>query len=424
MNYTVNIEKSYFHAREQYARVGVDTDAALEKLHDITVSLHCWQADDVAGFETGRSDLGEGGIQATGNFHGRATSITEMRSDLEKVLSLLPGPYRLNLHAIYGDFGNLPVNRNQIEPSHYQGWIDWCRKMGMGMDFNASCFAHPMARSGYTLSSKDREVRDFWIEHVKRCREIAAYTGKQLGTPCVHNLWIPDGSKDIPIDRNGHRSLLRESLDEIMSIPYPEEYMKDALESKLFGIGKESMTVGSHDFYMAYAMKTDKLICLDNGHFHPTEQVGDKISSCLQFLNEILLHLTRPVRWDSDHVVILDDEIRLIASEIVRNNYLDRVHLGLDYFDASMNRIGAYVTGARAVKKAFLMALLEPTPMLIDYEERDKFFERLAMLEELKTKPHGAVWDYYCLQQGVPVGEEYISAVQKYDKEVLVNRPY
>ncbi|MFW5861224.1 MAG: L-rhamnose isomerase [Spirochaetota bacterium] len=424
MSNTMNIEQTYLLAREQYAQIGVDTDAALERLNEVTVSLHCWQADDVGGFETGRSQLGEGGIQATGNFHGRAMSIIEMQSDLEKVLSLLPGPYRLNLHAIYGDFANMPVDRNQVEPAHYQGWIDWCRQMGIGMDFNATCFSHPMARSGFTLSSKDRKVRAFWIEHVKRCREIASYTGLQLGTPCIHNLWIPDGSKDIPIDRNGHRSILRESLDEIMSIPYSEKYMKDALESKLFGIGKESMTVGSHDFYMAYAMKANKLICLDNGHFHPTEQVGDKISSCLQFLNEILLHLTRPVRWDSDHVVILDDEIRLIASEIVRNNYLNRVHLGLDYFDASMNRIGAYVIGARAVKKAFLMALLEPTPGLLDYEEHDMLFERLAMLEELKTKPYGAVWDYYCLQQGVPVGEEYISTVQEYDKKVLIKRPY
>ena len=416
------VEKVYELAKQQYAELGVDTDAVLKKMDDVVISLHCWQTDDVGVFETPDSVLSGGGIQATGNYPGKARTIAELKADLEKVLALLPGKHRLNLHAIYGDFQGEKVDRNQIEPKHFQIWIDWCKKMGIGMDFNPTFFSHPMADSGFTLSSKDEKVRKFWVEHLKRTRAISAEIGKQLGSPCVHNTWIPDGSKDIPIDRNGHRTLLKKSLDEGLAIDYPKAHMKDAMESKLFGVGVESMTVGSHDFYLGYAVQNQKLICLDSGHFHPTEQVGDKISSCLQFTDELLLHVSRPVRWDSDHVVTLNEEVQLIASEIIRNNFLSRVHIGLDFFDASINRIGAYVIGTRAAKKAFLYSMLEPLATLKGYEENDQLFERLALLEELKAKPFGAVWDYYCLQEGVPVAEDYIADIQQYEREVLSKR--
>ncbi len=415
------IEKAYQLAKEQYAALGVNTDEVLKKMNEVAISLHCWQTDDVGGFETTDGEL-SGGIQATGNYPGKATTIEQVRADLGKAMSLLPGKQRLNLHAIYGDFQGEKVDRDQIEVKHFQSWIDWCKEQGIGMDFNATCFSHERAADGFTLSSKNEENRKFWVEHVKRCRAISAEIGKQLGSPCVHNTWIPDGSKDVPIDRNGYRAILKKSLDEARAVQYPKEYMKDAVESKLFGIGLESMTVGSHDFYLGYAIKNNILICLDNGHFHPTEQVGDKISACLQFVDEVLLHVTRPVRWDSDHVVTLNEDIQLIASEVVRNNYLNRVNIGLDFFDASINRIGAYVVGTRAAQKAFLIAMLEPTSRLIDYEEAGKNFERLALLEELKTKPFGAVWDYYCLQEGVPAGEDYIAEIQQYEKEILQNR--
>lgn len=415
-------ERAYLFAREQYAGIGVDTEKALVRMDEVVVSLHCWQADDVGGFETPDASLSGGGIQATGNYPGKATTIAEMRKDLEKVLSLLPGKYRLNLHAFYGDFGGKFVDRDQIEPVHFQSWIDWCRAQGIGMDFNPSFFSHPKAQSGFTLSSKDEGIRLFWVEHLKKCRKISAEIGKQLGTPCVMNIWIPDGSKDVPIDRNGHRVLLKKSLDEALAVEYPREYLKDALESKLFGIGAESMTVGSQEFYLGYAIKNNKLICLDNGHFHPTEQVGDKISSCLLYVDELLLHLTRPIRWDSDHVVTLNEDVQLIASEIIRNDFLKRVNVGLDFFDASINRLGAYVIGTRAVKKAFMYALLEPTSRLTEIEAEGRLFERLARLEELKTKPFGAVWDYYCLKSGVPVAEDYIAEVQDYEQNVLSGR--
>ncbi len=416
-----NIETAYQLAKEQYAAMGVDTDEVLKKMDEIKISLHCWQTDDVGGFETSESSL-SGGIQATGNYPGKAVSIEQMRADLDKVLSLLPGKQRLNLHAIYGEFGGKVVDRDQVGVEHFQGWIDWAKERGMGLDFNATCFSHPKAEDGFTLSSKNEENRKFWVEHVKRCREISAEMGKQLGTPCVHNTWIPDGAKDIPVDRNGHRELLKKSLDEAFATEYPKEHMKDAVESKVFGIGVESMTVGSHDFYLGYAVKNNKLICLDNGHFHPTEQVGDKISSCLQFVDEVLLHVTRPVRWDSDHVVNLNDEIQLIASEIVRNNFQDRVNVGLDFFDASINRIGAYVVGTRAAQQAFLIALLEPTDKIKSYEEAGKNFERMAMLEVMKTRAFGAVWDYYCLQNNVPAGADFITEIEQYEKDVLLKR--
>jgi len=416
------IKKSYEIAKEQYAELNVDSDAAIKRMKEVAISLHCWQTDDVGGFEKPDSELSGGGIQATGNYPGKARNIAESRKDLEKVMELLPGKQRVNLHAMYGDFGDKYVDRNEIEPKHFQSWFDWCKAQGIGLDFNGTFFSNPMADSGFTLSSKDENVRKFWVEHLKRCRTISAEAGKQLGTPSVHNTWIPDGSKDIPIDRNGHRALLTKSLDEAMAEDYPREYTKDAIESKLFGIGAEMMTVGSHDYYLGYAIKNNKLICLDNGHFHPTEVVGDKISACLQFVDEVLLHVTRPVRWDSDHVVTFNEEIQLIAAEVMRNNFLNRVNIGLDFFDASINRIGAYVTGTRAAQKAFLFAALEPTKDLLKLEENGNLFERLAMLEELKTMPFDAVWNYYCLSEGVPAGADYIAEVQQYEKDVLSKR--
>ena len=416
------IEKSYQLAKEEYAALGVDTDKVLSELDNINISLHCWQTDDVGGFEKPGSVLGGGGIQATGNFPGKAKNIEQMRSDLDKVMSLLPGKQRLNLHAIYGEFGGKLVDRDQIEPKHFQGWIDWAKKRGMGLDFNCTCFSHPLADDGFTLSSKDEKIRKFWVEHTKRCRAIGAEMGKQLGTPSVHNIWIPDGMKDTPVDRNTLRKQLKKSLDEIFAVQYPKNHLKDSVESKLFGIGSESMVVGSHDFYLGYAIKNNILITLDNGHFHPTEQVGDKISSILQFVDEILLHLTRGVRWDSDHVVTFNDELLLITQEIVRSKALKRVNIGLDFFDASLNRIGAYVIGTKSAQMAFMYALLEPFNKLVKFEEEGRNFERLALLELLKTKPFGAVYDYYCFKSKVPVGQDYIDEIMKYEKEVLLKR--
>jgi len=417
-----SIEQLYQKAKELYAELGIDTDEVLKKLNDIKISLHCWQADDVGGFETPDSELNGGGIQVTGNYPGKARTLEQLRADLEKVMSLLPGKQRLNLHAIYGDFQGKKVDRDQIEVKHFQSWIDWAKKLNIGIDFNPTCFSHPYANDGFTLSSKNEQHRKFWIEHVKRTREIAAEIGKQLGTPCINNIWIPDGSKDIPVDRYTHRALLKDSLDEIFKIDYPKNYLKDSLESKLFGIGSESMVVGSHEFYMGYAVKNNKMICIDCGHFHPTEQIGDKISSLLLFVDELLLHISRGVRWDSDHVVIFNDEIQLIAQEIVRANALNRVNIGLDFFDGSINRIGAYVIGTRATQLAFLYAMLEPTKMLRELEENGKFFERLAYLEIMKTKPFGAIYDYYCMINNVPIGEDYIKEIQKYEAEVLSKR--
>jgi L-rhamnose isomerase len=417
-----DIEKAYKLAKEQYAELGVDTDKAIKELNNIKISLHCWQTDDVGGFEKPGAELGGGGIQVTGNFPGKATTIEQMRNDLDKVMSLIPGEQRLNLHAIYGEFGGKFVDRDKIEVKHFKGWINWAKKRKIGMDFNCTCFSHPYASDGFTLSSKNEKYRKFWVEHTKRCRAIAAEMGKQLGTPTVHNIWIPDGSKDTPVDRSTLRRLLTKSLDEIFAVKYPKKYLKDSIESKLFGMGLESMTVGSHDFYLGYAAKHNTMITLDNGHFHPTEQVGDKISSCLCSVDELLLHLTRGVRWDSDHVVTFNDEITLIAQEIVRAKALGRVNIGLDYFDASLNRIGAYVVGARAVQLAFLFALLEPFKTLVKFEEQGRNFERLAFLELLKTKPFGAVWDYYCLISKVPVGQDYIENIRDYENDVLIRR--
>jgi len=416
------IEKAYHLAKTQYAEIGVDTDKVLTEMENINISLHCWQTDDVGGFEKAGSVLGGGGIQATGNFPGKAKTIEQMRADLDKVMSLLPGKQRLNLHAIYGEFGGKLVDRDQIEVKHFQGWIDWAKKRGMGLDFNCTCFSHPLADDGFTLSSIDEKIRKFWVEHTKRCRAISAEMGKQLGTPTVHNIWIPDGSKDTPVDRNALRKQLNKSLDEIFAVKYPKKYLKDSVESKLFGIGSESMVVGSYDFYMGYAIKNNTMITLDNGHYHPTEQVGDKISSILLFVDEILLHLTRGVRWDSDHILTLNDELQLITQEIVRCKALKRVNIGLDFFDASLNRIGAYVIGTRSAQMAFMYALLEPHDKLVKFEEKGKNFERLALLELLKTLPFGAIYDYYCLKSKTPVGQDYIDEIMKYEKDVLLKR--
>jgi L-rhamnose isomerase len=416
------IKKSYQLAKEQYAEIGVDTDKVLKQMDDVVISLHCWQTDDVGGFEKEGAELGGGGIQATGNFPGKSKSLVQMREDLDKVLSMLPGKQRLNLHAIYGEFGGKKVDRDQIEVKHFHGWIDWAKKRKIGLDFNCTCFSHPLADDGFTLSSKKPKIRKFWVEHTKRCRDIAAEMGKQLGTPAVHNIWIPDGSKETPVDRMGLRKLLKKSLDEIFTIKYPKKYLKDSIESKLFGIGSESMVVGSHDFYLGYAVQNNTMITLDNGHFHPTEQVGDKISSILIFIDELLLHLTRGVRWDSDHVVTFNDELLLIAQEIIRAKALGRVNIGLDFFDASLNRIGAYVIGTRSAQMAFMYAMLEPYQALLKFEEQGRTFERLSYLELMKSKPFGAVWDYYCLQSKVPAGQDYIEEIMKYEKEVLMKR--
>lgn len=416
------VQKAFEIAKEEYAEIGVDVLKALESLDKTAISLHCWQTDDVAGCEMPEAGLSGGGIQATGNYPGKARNISEIREDLEKVFSLIPGKHRLNLHAFYGDFGGKFVDRDSIELKHFYSWVDWAKDIGIGMDFNCTMFSHPKAAEGFTLSSKDKGIRDFWIEHVKRCRKIAAFIGKQLGSTSIHNIWIPDGSKDLTVDRFVHRAYLKDSLDKILKKNYPSSDMKDAVESKLFGIGMEAFTVGSHEFYLGYAVKNNLLLCLDIGHFHPTEQVSDKVSAVFQFINELLFHMTRPVRWDSDHVVILNDEIRSLMQEIVWADKLDRVHIGLDFFDASINRIGAYVIGTRAAQKALLLALLDPVQKMREYENNGKNFERLALMEEAKAKPFGAVWDYYCMSKGVPVGESFISEIQDYEKRLLSKR--
>ena len=418
-----NVVSAYEQAKDRYAKFGVDTDEVIKILKEKAISLHCWQADDVGGFEEPDAELDGGGIQATGNYPGKARTIAELRQDIEKVMELLPGKQRLNLHASYGDFtGDKKVDRDAITIDNFQGWIDWAKEKGIGIDFNCTCFSHPKAASGFTISSKDDEIRSFWIEHIKRCRKIGAEMGKQLGTPCIHNLWIPDGSKDKPVDRYGHRKLLKNALDEIYAEEYSNEYLKDSIESKLFGIGSEAMVVGSYDFYLGYAIQNDKLICLDNGHYHPTEKVDDKISSVLMYIDELMLHLTRGLRWDSDHVVTFNDEIKNILSEIIRSHALDKTNIGLDFFDASINRIGAYVTGTRSAQKSLLYSLLEPYNTIKEYEENNQNFERLFTFEQMKSMPWGAVWDYYCMEENVLTDGEVISEVQKYEEEILANR--
>jgi L-rhamnose isomerase len=416
------IEKAYALSREKYAAIGVDTDKALSRLQSVSLSLHCWQGDDVGGFETSASDLAGSGLQVTGSQPGKARDVHELRSDLRQAFALIPGRHRLNLHAMYGEFGGQRVDRNEIEPSHFRGWLEWARQENLKLDFNATCFAHPKAAAGFTLSSKDPGIRRFWVDHVRHCRKIAATFGRELQASCLHNLWIPDGSKDVPVDRWTYRANLAKSLDEIFETEYSPLQMKDALESKLFGIGSESFVVGSHEFYMGYALAKGKLICLDLGHFHPTESVADKISAILQFSDEILLHVSRGVRWDSDHVVLLNDEIRALAEELVRGQALDRSHIALDYFDASMNRIGAWVLGARATLKGLLIALLEPREKLLELDGEGRVLARLAALEELKAMPFGPVWDTFCLRNGVPPADLWLRDIAAYEENVLSKR--
>jgi len=414
------IEKAYELAKERYAELGVDCDTAMERLSKIAISLHCWQGDDVGGFESG-DGLSGGGIMATGAYPGKARTADELRADIDMALSLIPGKHRLNLHAMYAEAKG-KVERNELEPEHFAAWIDWARANGLGMDFNGSFFSHPKADSGFTLASADEDIRKFWVEHGIVCRTIGAAMGKALGTPCVHNTWIADGYKDIPADRKGPRERLRRSLDEIFAEKIDHGHLLDAVESKLFGIGSESYVVGSHEFYLSYAIENKTLLCLDAGHYHPTEVISDKISAVLTFLDEILLHVSRGVRWDSDHVVILSDELLAIAQEIVRGDYLDRVHIGLDFFDASINRIAAWTIGTRCMIKALLMALLEPMDTLRQAELAGDYTTRLAMLEECKTLPFGAVWDYYCAKMDTPAGGTWLDDVRTYEKDILSQR--
>ncbi len=416
------IEKAYTLAREAYAAVGVNTDRALRAVAKVPISMHCWQGDDVGGYETAGAELSGGGIQATGNYPGKARTIDELRLDIESALSLIPGRHRLNLHASYLDNRGKFVERNEIMPRHFRSWIDWAKANKVGMDFNPTFFSHPKASDGFTLSHRDKGIRDFWVEHAIACRKIGAAMGRALGSPTVTNVWIPDGYKDIPVDRFGPRERLTDSLDRVFADTISPKYNLDAVESKLFGIGAESYTVGSHEYYLGYAVSRQKLICLDAGHFHPTEVISDKISCALEYCPGLLLHVSRPVRWDSDHVVVLNDELYAIAQELVRSGQLERVHIGLDFFDASINRVAAWVIGTRNMIKALLFAFLEPTRDLMKLERKSNYTERLALLEELKTLPFGAVWDYYCLMKGVPVGTDWIEAVKTYENDVLSQR--
>lgn len=412
------VQKAYDMAKERYLAVGVDTDKALDELQRLSISIHCWQADDVTGFEA-LENLGGGGIQVTGNYPGRARNVDEVRQDIDKVLTLVAGRHRLSLHAIYGEFGGKAVDRDEIEPAHFTGWMQWAKERGLKLDFNSTSFGHP--KSGdLTLANPDKGIRDFWIEHTKRCRRISEEMGTFQDDPCMMNLWIHDGMKDLTVNRLQYRRLLERSLDEIFAADY--RHMKDCIEAKLFGIGLESYTVGSYDFYLGYGVKKQKIVTLDTGHFHLSESIADKISSLLLFTPEIMLHVSRPIRWDSDHVTILNDDVAELAKEIVRAGALDRVHVGLDYFDASINRIGAYVIGIRATQKAFLQALLEPLASLRAYEENGRYFERLALLEEAKSLPWNAVWDYFCLKNNIAVGESYMDEIRQYERDVTSKR--
>lgn len=411
----------YSEAQEKYQLIGVDTEAALQTLAKTPISLHCWQGDDVGGFEQPDGQLGSG-LAVTGNHPGKARTIDELRQDLEKVLTLIPGNHRLNLHAIYGDFSTGVVDRDEIELRHFQSWIDWCQMQGMGMDFNPSCFSHPKADSGLTLSSPDAGIRDFWIEHCVRSRNIAADIGKALGSPAVTNVWIPDGMKDLPADRLGYRERLAKSLDSIFSEKLDPSHNIDAVESKLFGIGSESFVVGSHEFYLGYAIKNQTALCLDAGHFHPTESIADKISSVLMYVPELLLHVSRGVRWDSDHVVLVDDPTQAIMQELVRCDALSRTHIGLDFFDASINRIAAWAIGTRAAQKCLLMALLEPREKLREAELSGDYTARLVLLEQVKAMPWCAVWEEFCQRKEVAGESVLLKEIQDYETRVLSQR--
>lgn len=420
MNHADTIHAAYVAAGKRYADLGIDVEAALATLDSIPVSMHCWQGDDVTGFEVNAGAL-TGGIQATGNYPGKARNASELRQDLEKAMALIPGAKRLNLHAIYLE-SETPVARDQIKPEHFANWVEWAKKMQIGLDFNPSCFSHPLSADGMTLSHPDATVRQFWIDHCKASRRISAYFGEQLGSASVMNIWVPDGMKDTPADRLAPRQRLMAALDEVISEKLPLEHHIDAVESKLFGIGAESYTVGSNEFFMGYAATRGVALCLDAGHFHPTEVISDKISAASLYVKDLLLHVSRPVRWDSDHVVLLDDETQAVANEIIRNDLINRVHIGLDFFDASINRIAAWVIGTRNMKKALLRALLEPISTLRTAELSGDYTSRLALMEETKSLPWAAVWDHYCAQQNVPVGSAWLDEVKTYEKTVLSAR--
>jgi L-rhamnose isomerase len=414
------IQNAYSLAKERYAELGVDTEQALAQLEQVSISLHCWQGDDVGGFENPGGEL-TGGIAATGNYPGKARNADELRRDLDVVYSLLPGSHRLNLHAIYLE-ADEKVERNAIEPRHFSGWKDWAKANGHGIDFNPTCFSHPKSADGFTLAHPDAGIRTFWIEHCIASRKVGEYFGKELGTPAVTNIWIPDGYKDSPADRRTPRERLCSSLDTVLAEKIDPRYNLDAVEPKLFGIGSESYVVGSMEFYLAYALSRQVLLTLDAGHFHPTETIADKISSLLLYLERLLLHVSRGVRWDSDHVVTFNDDLQTISQEIVRNDGLQRIHIGLDYFDASINRVAAWTIGARNTLRALLMALLEPRDMLRQYENDGDFSSRLALLEELKSMPLSAVWDEYCLRKYVPVGMDFMKVIREYEWRELTKR--
>lgn len=414
------IESAFAIARERYAAFGVDVDDALAKLRSVSISLHCWQGDDVAGFEDPDRGL-SGGIMATGNYPGKARTPWELRADLDLAYSLIPGDHRLNLHASYLESDNV-IPRNEIQPEQFQSWADWAKDNNRGIDFNPTLFSHPLADDGFTLAHLDEGIRNFWIEHCIASREIGAYFGRELGTPCITNIWIPDGYKDFPADRLAPRARLKDALDKVFEKRLDPALNLDAVECKLFGLGSESYVVGSHEFYLAYALANDKVLCLDAGHFHPTETIADKLSAVLLFLPEILLHVSRGVRWDSDHVVALNDDLLAIMQEIVRADSLGRVHIGLDFFDASINRVAAWVIGTRNALRALLLALLEPRALLRQYEDNRDFTGRLALLEEAKGLPFGAVWDHYCRSQDVPVGISFMDEIRQYERQILSKR--
>ena len=412
------INQAYELAKERYASIGIDTEKVLSHLQDFHLSMHCWQADDVKGFEVQAGDL-SGGIQSTGNYPGAARNIDELRADILKAKSLIPGSHRLNLHEIYGDFQGKVVDRDEVTVEHFQSWIDWAKDNNTLLDFNSSSFSHPKS-GNLSLSNPDKGIRDFWIEHTKRCRDIADAMGKAQGDPCIMNLWVHDGCKDVSVNHYLYRSLLKDSLDQIFAESKTD--MKDCIEGKVFGIGLESFTVGSHDFYTAYAAQNGKIPTIDTGHYHPTESPADKVSALLCYVPELMLHVSRPIRWDSDHVTIMDDPTQELFSEIVRADALDRVHYGLDFFDGSINRIGAYIIGTRSAQKCMLRALLEPRELISKYELEDRHFEVLALMEEAKALPWNAVYDEFCLRNSVPVGSDFIADVQAYEKDVLSKR--
>ncbi len=417
----MSVERRYNEAKEVYAKFGVDLDAAIASVAETPVSIHCWQGDDVSGFEAPDGDL-TGGIQTTGNYPGKARNIDELRRDFEFAAAMIPGKKKVSLHAIYLDNGGKKVERNEIGTEHFASWVQWAKEKGYGLDFNPTCFSHPLSADGFTLSHSDSAVRKFWVEHVIASRKISEYFGRELGMTSINNIWVPDGFKDTPVNRALTRQNLAKSYEEIFDVETDRRYNLDAVESKVFGIGAESATIGSHEFYMGCAMKHNVLVTLDTGHFHPTEVVSDKISSVLTYLPGVMLHVSRPVRWDSDHVVIFDDELRAIACEIKRGGFEKRVNIGLDFFDASINRIACWAIGSRNMQKALLWAAVEPVAMLQSFEAEGDYTSRLAYLEEIKTLPFGDVWDYYCMKQNVPVGAHWVGDMKKYERDVLLQR--